>query len=367
MRAGWVAALSGAIAVAVLLSWPGPIESRHFDPGPPPALVGALAPNRILTHCRPIGEVSHADKLLVDERGRVYAGDDRGEIQRFDPDGSGGFERTTLARPGGRLMEIDRSPGGELVIADLHGAHAVVDSHGGSTRLDTLAGLPHGTAGVAVGRDGVLYYGAHTERYAEDEQVDVFLNMLAARPTSELRAFDPRTGRERILADGLLLPVGVELSAAEDYVAVAEFFAYRVTRHWLTGPKAGTTDRLIENLPGFVDGLASDGEGRFYLSLPGLRPPAVDWLHRHPFVKDQLAKLLPLLLRLGGAPNPSLGLVLELDEAGQILRSFHDPDGTAVRSVTAAEIHEGHLYLTSITGGWIARCPLEERPPNPAR
>ena len=185
------------------------------------------------------------------------------------------------------------------------------------------------------------------------------MSMLAARPTSELRAFDPRTGEETVLVDGLLLPVGIELSANEDFVAVAEFFAYRVTRYWLTGPKAGTSDRLIENLPGMVDGLASDGHGTFYLTMPAYRTPALDWMHEHPWVKEQVAKLLPLLLSLGLGPGTTPGVVLALDESGRVLRSFQDPEGRVVASVTAAEIHAGSLYLTSITGDWIARCPIE--------
>jgi hypothetical protein len=185
------------------------------------------------------------------------------------------------------------------------------------------------------------------------------MSMLAARSTSELRAFDPRTGEAKTLVEGLLLPVGVELSAHEDFVAVAEFFAYRVTRYWLTGPKAGTSDRLVENLPGMVDGLASDGHGTFYLTLPGYRVPALDWMHRHPWVKNQVAKLLPILLGLGLGPGETPGVVLALDESGRILRSFQDPEGAVVGSVTAAELHEGSLYLTSITGDWIARCPID--------
>jgi hypothetical protein len=185
------------------------------------------------------------------------------------------------------------------------------------------------------------------------------MSMLAARPTSELRAFDPRTGEVATLVDGLLLPVGVELSEKEDFVAVAEFFAYRVTRYWLAGPRVGTSDRLVENLPGMVDGLASDGNGTFYLTMPAYRSSALDWMHGYPWVKDQLAKLLPLLLRIGLQPGSTPGLVLALDESGQILRSFQDPEGLVVSMVTAAEYHSGDLYLASIAGDWIARCPIE--------
>lgn len=353
--------LGVALGVGLLVAWPSPIDSRPFDAGPMPALDGPFAQNRLLEACERIsvGEVGHADKLLVDDEGRIYAGDEAGRILRLLLDGRGGYSLEVYAEPGGRPMELDFDPDGNLVVADLHGSHFRIDRNRETRRLPTLEGLPLGTAGVAVARDGIVYYGAHTERHGDTDQLEAFMSMLAASPSSELRAFDPKTGRVRTLVDGLLLPVGVELSANEDFVAVAEFFAYRVTRYWLSGPRAGTSDRLVENLPGMVDGLASDGRGTFYLTLPGYRAPALDWLHQHPWAKNQLAKLLPFLLRLGLAPGPAPSAVLALDETGRILRSFQDPEAKVVSSVTAAEVYEGDLYLTSIAGDWIARCPIE--------
>ena len=348
------------LGVGIFLLWPSPIESRAFHSGPMPELVGPLAPNRTLEACLRIseGEIAHPDKLLVDEAGRIYAGDEAGRILRLLPSGQGDYSLEVYAEPGGRPMELDFDPDGNLIVANLQGSHFLIEPDGKAHRLPTLEGLPLGGAGVAVARDGVIYYGANTERQGS-EQTEAFMSMLAARPTSELRAFDPRTGEVTTLVGGLLLPVGVELSAKQDFVAVAEFFAYRVTRYWIAGPKAGTSDRLIENLPGVVDGLSSDGRGTFYLTMPAYRTSALDWMHQHPWVKDQLAKVLPLLLKIGLAPGATPGLVVALDESGEILRSFQDPDGLVVSTVTAAEYHAGDLYLSSIAGDWIARCPVE--------
>lgn len=350
-----------ALSALAFLSWPSPIDTRAFNSGPMPELSGPFAPNHVLEACRIIssGEVAHADKLLVDDAGRVYAGDDRGRILRLVPGDRADYSVEVYAEPGGRPMELDFDPEGNLVVADLEGSHVLIDDGRESRRLPTLEGLPLGTAGVAVARDGIVYYGAHTERHADSDPLEAFMSMLAAQPSSELRAFNPRTGEVRTLTDGLLLPVGVELSQNEDFVVVAEFFAYRVTRHWLTGPKAGTTDRLVENLPGMVDGLASDGSGTFYLTMPGYRTPILDWMHQRPWAKEQLAKLLPLLLGLGLGPGSMPGVVLALDESGRTLRSYQDPEGRVVSSITGAEVHDGDLYLTSITGDWIARCPIE--------
>ncbi len=357
------AGLVCAGALALFLLWPSPIASRAFRAAPPPSLAGPLAPNRALETCERIseGEILHSDKLAVAADGSVYAGDASGVIFRLRPGAAGGYVLERFAEMGGRPMELAFAPGGELVVADHVGPHAAVDPDGRVRRLTTLPGLDEGTAGVAVGRDGTLYYGAHLDPLlADDEALAAFLGGLEATGTSELRAFDPETGRERVLAEGLYRPVGVELSAAEDFVAVAEFFSYRVTRHWLTGPRAGTTDRLLENLPGFPDGLASDGAGTFYVSLAAYRTPAIDWLHARPWAKDQLAKLLRALMPLGVGPPPGgPGIVLAVDETGRILRSYQDPDGLRVSQVTTAELHAGHLYLGSISGDWIARCPIE--------
>lgn len=352
---------SMVLAATVFVAWPSPIDSQRFVAGPMPALDGPFAENRILESCVRIsdGQVAHADKVLLDAAGRIYAGDNRGRILRLTPEGDDTYALEVFAEPGGTPMELDFDPEGNLIAADLRGSHFRIAPDGTSERIPTLAGLAMGTAGVAVSREGLVYYGAHTEELPGSPQTEAFMSMLAARPTSELRVFDPSSGRETTLVDGLLLPVGVELSADEDFVAVAEFFAYRVTRYWLAGPKAGTWDRLIENLPGVVDGLASDGAGTFYLTMPGYRVPLLEWLHKRPWAKNQLAKLLPVLLGIGAGPGASPGVVLALDESGRVLRTFQDPESKVVGAVTGAEIHDGHFYLTSIAGEWIARCPVE--------
>lgn len=353
----WLAVVLSLLALLVV-ALPGPIASRRFSPGP---LAAPYAPDRSLAEgCTRIssGEILHADKLHVDAAGRVLVGDETGRIHLLTPDGRGGYRRSVFAEPGGRPFEIDVDPQGQVVAADHEGPHVSIDGAGHVTRLATLVGLEHGTAGVAVGRDGTLYYGAHPEGLIAGD-TSGFLEMLAAHQASELRAFDPETGTERVLATGLFRPVGVELSADEDFVAVAEFWAYRVTRHWLSGPRAGTTDRLVDRLPGFVDGLASDGHGTFYLSMPAYAPPLLAALHERPFLKDQLAKVLPTLLRLGAAPRVGPGIVVALDEGGSVLRTYQDPEGEVVSMLTAAEPHDGALFVGSITGDWIARCEVE--------
>ncbi|MBW2458928.1 MAG: hypothetical protein JRI68_30800 [Deltaproteobacteria bacterium] len=57
-------------------------------------------------------------------------------------------------------------------------------------------------------------------------------------------------------------------------------------------------------------------------------------------------------------PKP-YGLVLALDEEGQIVRSLHDPDGTHVPTITSVEEHQGFLYFGSLTAQHLARLKLD--------
>ena len=345
---------------ALFLAWPGPIDSRAFRAMPAPE--GDSAPVRSLAGCVPIseGEIRHSDKLLVDASGNVYAGDEAGVIHRLRPVRPGAYERVELARIAGRPMQLAFAPSGALVVADHVGSHIEIQPDGTQRRLPTLTDVSEGTAGVAIASDGTLFYGAHLgEVLSADEQTAAFLGGLEAKGDSELRAFDPHTGRERTLATGLYRPVGVALADDESFVAVAEFFAYRVTRHWLSGPRAGTTDRLVANLPGFPDGIAAGSGGEFWISLAGPRSPAIDWLQGRPWLKNQVAKLLPILLRSGTGRAQGADLVVVVDRDGRILRSYRDAEQGRIHNVTAAEVHAGHLYLGSITADWIVRCPLE--------
>ena len=53
-----------------------------------------------------------------------------------------------------------------------------------------------------------------------------------------LLAYNPSTRETRCVADGLRFANGAAVSAAGDFVAVAETNLLRVTRVWVAGPKA---------------------------------------------------------------------------------------------------------------------------------
>ena len=57
---------------------------------------------------------------------------------------------------------------------------------------------------------------------------------------------------------------------------------------------------------------------------------------------------------------PKYGLLIEIDNEGNILRSFHDPTGKVVPSVSEVEEHDGILYMGSYYLPYISTLDLRE-------
>ncbi len=350
------------VVVGFFALTPSPIDARYFDAGPAPALEGVLAPNDALAACEILGadEIVHPEELEIDAVGRVYASTADGTIVRLTIAPDGAYDVAVYARPGGRPNGISFGPMGRLLVSD--GWEVGPSWVYPDGRIEPFP-VEHGQAS-AIGSDGTVYLPRYGNAGRSDHLgVDVLLRIAEAAPDGELLAWDPISGKTKVLMTGLVWPDGLALSADEGFVAVGEVTAGRIQRFWLRGPKAGTQEVLVENLPGSVDGLASDGEGRFYVSIPVRRSPLLDWFHRHPWAKSQVAKLLsPWLadLVLSTTPGAARGyaLVLVIDEDGKIVRSLHDPETEIGPGVNAAEPHDDFLYIASLGGRGIGRCPL---------
>lgn len=330
---------------------PGPIDATSYTPPPAPALEGVFTPNTLLQQGVPLGGnhlhwPEHAD---VDSQGRVYAGSVGGLVQRIYPDG----KVETFADTGGRPLGMDFDAQGNLIVCDSYKGLLSIDPDGKITVLATETdGIPYKfTDDVEVAADGMIYFSDASSKYG---QLEYILDMMEARPWGRLIRFDPGTGKTETLLRDLYFANGVALSQNGDFVLVNETYRYRITRYWLKGEKAGTHDVFADNLPGFPDGISQSGRGTFWVALATLRNKQADTMHPYPFFKNLAAKL-PKPLH----PKPATyGLVAEMDENGTPLRSFHDPDAKVAYMVTAAQEHEGYLYLGSIANNVVVKLKL---------
>jgi sugar lactone lactonase YvrE len=339
-----------AVAAYVLL-WPVSFEPQAWTPPEAPAMTGVYEPNTALSAVERIGSGVDfgPEDTAFDRQGRIYAGMEHGRIVRFQPDG-GGYEG--FAETGGRPlgMAFDRS--GNLIVADARKGLLSVSPDSQVTVLATEAeGLPFGlTDDVDVASDGTVYFSDASWKHSIDQYV---LDGLEHGTHGRLLAYDPASRETRVLLDELSFANGVAVSPDQSYVLVCETWRYRIQRYWLSGPRRGQSDVFVENLPGFPDGVSSNGEDTFWLALFAPRLSATDAILPHPFLRKVLLRLHLL------NPDPQrFGWVLGLDADGNVTHNFQDPTGTHYAPVTSAEESNGALYLGSLDQDSIGRLPL---------
>ena len=341
--------LIGLALLGVLLVVGSPIDAAAYTPPAKPALVGLLTPNDALvtTERLAVGQLHGGEDVAIDAVGRLYAGAEDGRIVRVSFDTAGRESVETFATiDHGRPLGLAFDAGGNLIVADARRGLLAIDPAGSVTVLaDTAAGIPFGfTDDVDIASDGTIYFSDASTRFGVD---DYLLDLLESRPYGRLLAFDPTTSKTTVVADGFYFANGVALSRDEDFVLVNETYRYRIQRCSLKGPARGRCEIFIDNLPGFPDGVASDGEGTFWVALYTVRNDQTDRLHPRPFFKNLLARLPR---SLWPKPEP-YGLVLALDEAGNVVQTLHDPSAATVHGITSVEPHGGALYLGQPQGG----------------
>jgi sugar lactone lactonase YvrE len=348
-----IAAALVLVAVGLVLL-PSPIKPEARSPPPAPALAGVLAPNEALRDAALLaeGRLSGPEDIAFDAEGRLYAATADGKVVRVGDDGSVRDFADTRGRPLGLRFD----PEGRLVVCDAARGLLSIDPSG---EVEVLAresdGRPFGLPdNLDVARDGTVYFSDATIHSLRE---DYRLDLLEGKPHGRLLRYDPRTKKVDVLLAGLYFANGVALSKDEDFLIVGETYRYRLTRYWLSGPKAGTSDVFTDDLPGFPDNIDGNRKGRFWVAIFTVRNRVADELMPRPWAKAMLAKLPAAVW-----PKPQpYGLVLEIDETGRIVRSLHDPGGRRVFHLTSARERDGQLYLGNLDQRWIGRVALPTR------
>ena len=352
MKAKWIGYGLGA-ALGVFLVWPSNIDAVSYEPPADLGFAGDFAFNDDL-HTAEILSLQDGygpEDVAVDSEGRIYGGLHDGRIIRLSPDGE--TQETFVTVEGGRPLGLHFDARGNLIVADAWKGLLSVSSDGVITVLSTEhGGRPFEFADdLDIASDGKIYFSDASDKY---NQPDYRLDLLEARGNGRLLSYDPATGKTEMLLGNLYFANGIALSKNEDFVLVNETGRYRITRYWLKGEKAGTSDIFIDNLPGFPDGVSANRNGIFWLAIPSPRNPAMDNAHPSPWLKGVISKL-PTFMQ----PSAILqGTVIGLNERGEVVRTLHDQDGDKVFMITSAEQVGDTLYLGSLEAPQIVRFKL---------
>ncbi|HXH40276.1 MAG TPA: SMP-30/gluconolactonase/LRE family protein [Thermoanaerobaculia bacterium] len=331
------------LAVAYLLAWPVPIRPVAWQaPAAPPA-AGPYAPNERLHEVELLGRgvALGPESTAIDAGGRVFTGTSNGRILRLDP-----ASRTvvTIAATGGRPLGMAFEKSGTLLICDADkGLLALSPSGALHTLVTQYGGAPlRFTNDVDVAPDGMAYFTDTSPRFGIREVREAILEHGGG---GRLMSYDPATGKVILLLSDLQFANGVAVSGDGSFVLVAETGAYRVTRYWLAGPRRGTSEPFIENLPGLPDNVTWSAQRRaFWIALYSPRIAALDLLASHQFLR-RIVYRLPLWIQ----PQPARhAWALAVDEQGKVVANLQDTSPDSFAPVTSVRERNGTLWLGSL-------------------
>jgi sugar lactone lactonase YvrE len=355
--------LVGAIVVLVLIAAlsyllfaPVPITPAAWTPPAAPTLTGQYERNTRLSPVEKLslGEGHKPEDVALDAQGRIYAGLEDGRIIQLQPDGTQPrLFADTQGRPLG--MVFDRA--GNLIVADAIQGLLSLSPAGEIKVLATEAdGAKFGCLNdLDIAADGTIYFTEASNKYPMSQ----FRNdVLEHQPNGRLMAFDPQTQKPRTLLRGIYFANGVAVSPDQSFVLVAETGRYRIRRYWLKDPKQGMDDTFIDNLPGFPDGISSNGADKFWVALVTPRQALFDKLLPHPFLRKVVYRL-PKALQ----PAPErYSFVLALDSQGRIVQNLQNGSSDCYAQIANVVERDGKLYFGSIGEDTVGRFSLLSPP-----
>jgi sugar lactone lactonase YvrE len=364
-RIGAAVALLLIAAIAYLCLWPVPAEPVAWPAMAPPGFTGVFAPNTRLAGLRLIdtgGEIG-PEHIAIGPDGKLYAAMTSGNLLRMDPDGS---NQAVFGNTGGRVLGFDFDASGRMIAADaMKGLLAVSADADVTVLADHVSPTDpiRYADGVVVAPDATIYFTDASGRFAPREWGGTYeasvLDILEQAATGRVLAYEPPTGKTRIVAHGFSFANGIALGSDGHTLFVNETGRYRL---WKIDGRATDLDvqsgspqaqLLLDNLPGYPDNLMRGRDGRIWVGLFKPRNPAADSLAERPFMRKVLLRLPRFLLPLG----EPYGHVFAIDEDGHVIEDLQDPSGAYPETTGATETAD-RLYIHSLHAhgiGWLPR------------
>ena len=338
------------LLLVYLLFWPVPINPVAWDAPTAEGYVDPFARNNRLRFARAI-ELDGFDgpeDVAIGKDGNLYASTLDGTILRIDPHGHRVSEFTNT---GGRPLGIEVDTDGSFLIANSHLGLQRISPDGTVTLLlNDIGGVPLVYPNnLAVSDNGVVYLSECTTRFGPQQYGGTLeaslLDLMEHGPNGRVIRYDPDSGEADVLLDGLSYANGVAISSDQRYLLVNETGNYRVLRYWLEGPDAGTTEVVIDNLPGFPDNITRGQNDRFWIGLAAPRNKLLDDLSGKPFLR-KVTQRLPAFVR----PKAEMSShVVAITGDGVVLMDLQEthPRFPMLTGVTETE---DALYLTTLVG-----------------
>lgn len=344
-----------AFCMAYLAFWPVSIDPQVWQAPQSKGYSGSYAVNQKLDDFERIdtGEFSGPEAMVEAASGMLYAATNEGWIIRWSVDEQ---EIEAWANVGGRPLGIDFDSAGNLWVANAYlGLQKVTPAAQVSLELTETDGKPLLYADdLVVAADGKIYLSDASTRFSPKQAGGTLeaslLDIIEHSDNGRIIEFDPQTGQSTTLMSGLTFANGVSADELGRFLIVAETGEYRIHKISLQQSNKGQSEVILDNLPGFPDNVHIGHNGRFWIGVAAPRSKIVDDLAEKPFLR-KVVQRLPTFMR----PKPvHYGMVLAIDENGEILANLQSPNGKVYTTTGVAETDQ-YIYVTSLTASFVAR------------
>ncbi|GLJ31437.1 hypothetical protein SUGI_0630870 [Cryptomeria japonica] len=266
-----------------------------------------------------LNQIQGPESLVFDLQGRgPYTGVADGRIMFWDSQNWSEFAHTSpnrseLCKPGptpmanvkyehicGRPLGLRfNKRTGDLYIADAYLGLLMVGPQGGlaTSLVREVDGIPLGfTNDLDIDEEGIVYFTDSSAKYRRRNFMQL---VFSAENSGRILKYNPQTKEASVLLSDVQFPNGISLSKDGSFFVYSDSCAGRLKRHWLKGPKAGTTD-IFAVLPGHPDNVRTN------------------------------------------------------EKDGELLEILEDKEGKVVRAVSEVEERDGKLWMGSVLMSFIA-------------
>jgi len=339
--------------------WPVPVDPVAWDAPIDKGLVDPFESNDRLgvAKAMDLGDHYGPEDIARGFQGLLYSGTKDGKVISFQADGG---NVQIFADTGGRPLGIEFAGGFLYVANSFIGLQRIRKDGRVVTLADEVNGRPIAYADdVAVAKDGSVYFTDASSKFVAREWQGTYsasrLDILEHGGHGRVLKYDPFSNETTTIMDGLNFANGIAVSDDQTYLLVNETGTYRVLRYWLQGPSAGTSEIIIDNLPGFPDNINNGLNGRFWIGLVAPRSTVVDKYSDSPFMRKMVQRL-PAALRPKAVPSTHL---IAIDGDGKVLMNLQDTEAR-FPAITGALETENDLFLTSLFGHRVARVDKQD-------
>lgn len=362
-------------AVAIDVRW---LKNRHkflskvyvspsYSELPPAPATEGSSPYALNDRLRPVqaiglDRIDGPEDVILDEDDHIYVGNRTGDIVRFlAPDYE---QQEVFAHVGGRPLGMAFARDGSLLVCiGGMGLYRVtrdrkIEKLTDETNRSWFSVIDDSRLRLAddldIAPDGRVFFSEATVRYEMHEWP---VDCLESRGNGRIICFDPNVGTTRTVLRNLLFPNGICMTHDGQSFLFAETWACRVSRYWFDGPKNGTVETVIGDLPGYPDNINRASDGTYWLAIVGMRTPALDLALKMPGFRRRMARRTAPDEWM--YPNINTGCIVRFDETGRIIETLWDLGGENHPMITSMREHKGHLYIGGILNNRIGRLRLE--------